>query len=119
MSAKRRKGKAKRRGYSKKKRSGHKKANVKAATTIGALVSAYKFAFETNPAGSSVAHAANIAIHAPTTANIMNGVRIVKGTNILAVATPVIGGIMISWAAKKTGANKYIHKIPLMKRVDA
>ena len=74
----------------------------------------YNLIFLINPAGSSIAKTAVAAMKAPTSASMMNFVRVAKGTDIMAVASPIVLGLAVSGGAKWVGANKYVHKIPVI-----
>lgn len=112
---KKKKGKSKKRGgYYKKRSGGHKSKKVPIAATLGALAGAYNAIFLVNSSGASVSKGVTNAMKAPTSANIQNAVRIMKGTDVVAVATPVVLGFIVSGAGKWLGANKFVHRIPII-----
>lgn len=113
MSAKRKKGKAKRRGYSKKKRSGHKKdKRIPVGTTVGAAMTILAL---NAPNAQYSGQTPTQNFKTMNTASYTRGAKIaVSNAQRFATWAPLGAGILVTAVGSKVGVNKFVRKIPLL-----
>lgn len=109
---KRKKGKSKRRSYRGKKHRSRGSKKVPIATLIGALLSVEKIFLEKTPQTADMMTA--VKAQSGITNKAKAAMSVTKNMDWLAVATPVVGGAVISIVASKVGANKLLSKVPVV-----